>query len=96
MFNLKRKSAMPSATEALPGRATPIPTASKHFLNGHDLKGPYPEGLETAMFGMGWLLGRRAQVLGARRGRLRHGGRLCGRAHPEPDLSGGLHRPYRS
>ena len=48
MFNLKRKSAMPSATEALPGRATPIPTASKHFLNGHDLKGPYPEGLETA------------------------------------------------
>ena len=53
MFSLKRKSAMPAAAEALPGRPTPIPTASQHFINGRNLKGPYPEGLETAMFGMG-------------------------------------------
>ena len=57
MFTLKRKPEMPSAAEALPGRPTPIPTASKHFLNGHDLKGPYPVGLETAIFGFGCFWG---------------------------------------
>ena len=57
MFTLKRKSEMPSAAQALPGRPTPIPTASRHFLNGRDLKGPYPEGLEMAMFGFGCFWG---------------------------------------
>jgi hypothetical protein len=33
MFNLKRKPEMPSAAEALPGRPTPIPTATRHFIN---------------------------------------------------------------
>ena len=57
MFTLKRKSEMPSAAQALPGRSTPIPTAAKHFINGRELKGPYPEGLETAMFGIGCFWG---------------------------------------
>src|ERR1700716_3271970 len=57
MFTLKRKPEMPSAAEALPGRPTPIPTASTHFINGRALKGPYPEGLETAMFGIGCFWG---------------------------------------
>jgi peptide-methionine (S)-S-oxide reductase len=57
MFTLKRKSEMPSATQALPGRSTSIPTASRHFINGRDLKGPYPEGLEMAMFGFGCFWG---------------------------------------
>jgi peptide-methionine (S)-S-oxide reductase len=57
MFTLKRKSEMPSAAQALPGRPTPIPTAAKHFINGNALKGPYPEGLETAMFGLGCFWG---------------------------------------
>jgi peptide-methionine (S)-S-oxide reductase len=54
---LRKKLAIPSAAEALPGRPMPIPTASRHFVNGNPLKGPYPAGLETAMFGMGCFWG---------------------------------------
>jgi peptide-methionine (S)-S-oxide reductase len=57
MFMFKKTLAMPKPAEALPGRATEIPTASAHFVNGQPLKGPYPEGLETAMFGMGCFWG---------------------------------------
>jgi peptide-methionine (S)-S-oxide reductase len=57
MFTLKRKPEMPSAAQALPGRPMPIPTASRHFINGREFKGPYPEGLETAMFGFGCFWG---------------------------------------
>ena len=57
MFMFKKSTDMPKAGEALPGRAQPIPTASKHFVNGRALKGPYPEGLETAMFGLGCFWG---------------------------------------
>jgi peptide-methionine (S)-S-oxide reductase len=57
MFTLRKKLEMPTAAEALPGRAAPIPTAKEHFLNRHPLKGPYPAGLEMAMFGMGCFWG---------------------------------------
>jgi len=57
MFSLRKKLEMPSPADALPGRATAIPTAAKHFLNHRDLKGPYPEGLEMAMFGLGCFWG---------------------------------------
>ena len=57
MLMFKKKREMPSAAEALPGRATPIPTAAEHFIFRRPLKGPYPPGLETAMFGMGCFWG---------------------------------------
>src|ERR1700742_2980487 len=56
MFGFKKVS-MPSAAEALPGRGQPIRTASEHFLNHHALKGPYPQGLERAVFGLGCFWG---------------------------------------
>jgi len=56
MFMFK-KTSMPAPGEALPGRSTPIPTAKTHVINGNPLKGPYPAGLETAMFGMGCFWG---------------------------------------
>jgi len=52
-----RKPELPTADEALPGRAEPIPTAETHFLNGRPLVGPVPEGMEVAMFGMGCFWG---------------------------------------
>lgn len=51
MFNKKMK--LPGAGEALKGRATPVPTARNHFVNGRPLKGPYPEGFETAVLALG-------------------------------------------
>jgi len=56
MFGFK-KVAMPEASEALPGRAAPIRTASEHFVNHRPLKGPYPQGSAQAMFGLGCFWG---------------------------------------
>jgi peptide-methionine (S)-S-oxide reductase len=57
MLMFKKKLEMPSAAEALPGRSDPIPTARDHFIFRRPLKGPYPGGLELAMFGMGCFWG---------------------------------------
>jgi peptide-methionine (S)-S-oxide reductase len=50
-------SRMPEATEVLPGRSEPLPTAETHFVNGQRLKGPYPEGSEIADFALGCFWG---------------------------------------
>jgi peptide-methionine (S)-S-oxide reductase len=57
MLSFKKSLDLPTADAALPGRPQPIPTASTHFINGHPLKGPYPDGLETAVFAMGCFWG---------------------------------------
>ncbi len=57
MFNLRRKTQMPSSAEALPGRDFEIPTAARHFVNNAELKGPYPQGSEIAIFGLGCFWG---------------------------------------
>lgn len=49
----QRKTTMPTAAEALPGRAVPIGTAAAHFVNGRPLHGPFPEELQFAYFAMG-------------------------------------------
>jgi peptide-methionine (S)-S-oxide reductase len=53
MFFTRQKTRMVDASSALPGRATALPTAERHFVTGNPLKGPYPAGLETAVFAMG-------------------------------------------
>jgi peptide-methionine (S)-S-oxide reductase len=56
MFGFK-KVAMPTAAQALPGRAEAIRTAKEHFINHRALKGPYPAGYEKALFGLGCFWG---------------------------------------
>src|SRR3954463_12655445 len=57
MLFMRKTTALPSASEALPGRADPIPTAKTHFVNGRQLQPPYPQGLEQAVFGLGCFWG---------------------------------------
>jgi peptide-methionine (S)-S-oxide reductase len=67
MFMFKKSLELPAKGQTLPGRPNPIATAAEHFVNGHPLKGPYPEGSETAIFGMGcfWGAERKFWELGA-------------------------------
>lgn len=53
----KKSAEMPTADTALPGRAEPLRTDEVHYVNGRPLKGPHPEGFETAVFGMGCFWG---------------------------------------
>jgi peptide-methionine (S)-S-oxide reductase len=48
---------MVDASSALPGRDTEMPLPDKHTVLGTPLKGPFPEGVETAVFGMGCFWG---------------------------------------
>lgn len=57
MFWLKKSLDLPTAAEALPGRPEAIPTAATHHVNGHTLKGPFPAGLQTAVFALGCFWG---------------------------------------
>ncbi|MCP3448371.1 peptide-methionine (S)-S-oxide reductase MsrA [Bradyrhizobium sp. CCGUVB14] len=57
MLFMRKTTALPSAADALPGRAQPIPTATIHFVNGAKLAPPYPAGLEQAVFGLGCFWG---------------------------------------
>ena len=48
---------IPTSAEALPGREEVMQVASTHYVNGHALKPPFPEGLQQAMFGIGCFWG---------------------------------------
>jgi peptide-methionine (S)-S-oxide reductase len=52
-----RTPSMPGADEALPGRTETMPVPTTHFVNGHPLQPPFPDGLETAVFGLGCFWG---------------------------------------
>jgi len=51
------KAKMPSKSEALPGRPDRMPLPARHFVLKTPLAGPFPAGMETAMFGMGCFWG---------------------------------------
>jgi len=53
----RTKTQMPTPEDALKGRSASMPVPSKHFVTGNPLRGPYPAGLETAVFGLGCFWG---------------------------------------
>ena len=53
----KNKNEMPTAAEALPGRTETMPVPEQHFVNFHPLVGPFPEGTESIVFGLGCFWG---------------------------------------
>jgi len=57
MSGFLKKQQMPAPHEAPPGRAEKLRVPEKHFVNGHALAPPYPEGLELALFGFGCFWG---------------------------------------
>ncbi len=52
-----RKLEIPSSEEALPGRSQRMPVAQRHFVLGTPMEPPFPEGLESALLGMGCFWG---------------------------------------
>ncbi len=48
---------MITADQALPGRDVALVVADTHYVNGHHLNGPFAEGMQVAMFGMGCFWG---------------------------------------
>jgi peptide-methionine (S)-S-oxide reductase len=51
------KTAMPTPQEAMKGREAAMPVADRHVVHGTPLQGPFPAGLEQAMFGLGCFWG---------------------------------------
>ncbi|HYX74227.1 MAG TPA: peptide-methionine (S)-S-oxide reductase MsrA [Steroidobacteraceae bacterium] len=57
MALFRRKSTMPAADTALPGRHTPLNVPETHFVNGHRIVPPFPAAMREAMFGLGCFWG---------------------------------------
>ncbi len=57
MFNAGKMITLPGPHEALPGRSQKMQVPERHFVNGNRLSPPFPEGLETALFGLGCFWG---------------------------------------
>jgi len=53
----RRKTDMPEPESALPGRSQPVEVPPAHFVNGNPLVRPFPDGTESAVFGMGCFWG---------------------------------------
>ncbi len=51
------KNEMITAGQALAGRDVAVAVPATHFVNGNPLKPPFPDGIETAVFGMGCFWG---------------------------------------
>jgi peptide-methionine (S)-S-oxide reductase len=57
MLFFRHKTDMIDAERALPGRDDPMPVPDRHTVLGNPIAPPFPEGLETAVFGLGCFWG---------------------------------------
>ncbi|MEL6813470.1 MAG: peptide-methionine (S)-S-oxide reductase MsrA [Cyanobacteria bacterium J06598_3] len=56
-MGMGKKDVLPSPKDALPGRDKVMPVPDKHYVNGNPIKGNFPDGMETAVFGLGCFWG---------------------------------------
>lgn len=52
-----KKLTLPTRSEALPGRDTPMTVPAHHFVNGAPLNGPFEDHLQRAVFALGCFWG---------------------------------------
>ena len=57
MLFTRKQASLVDASSALPGRPEEMPVPAKHEVLGTPLKGPFPDGIETAIFGLGCFWG---------------------------------------
>ncbi|AVT31417.1 peptide-methionine (S)-S-oxide reductase [Plantactinospora sp. BC1] len=57
MFLRRTNAELPTPDQALPGRPIAMPIADRHEVLGTPLRGPWPEGAQVAVFGMGCFWG---------------------------------------
>jgi peptide-methionine (S)-S-oxide reductase len=57
MALFRKKTAIPEAAEALPGRGAPLEVPETHYVNGRRIVPPFPAGLQEAVFGLGCFWG---------------------------------------
>ena len=57
MFMLKKKTDMPSESEAIPGRDVAMAVKNRHYVNGNPILGPFPDGFEQIILGLGCFWG---------------------------------------
>jgi peptide-methionine (S)-S-oxide reductase len=53
----REKLVVPRPEDCLPGRTEPMLVPERHFVNHHPLVGPYPDGMQKALFGLGCFWG---------------------------------------
>ena len=92
MFFKSKPTTIPDASQALPGRDLAMPVATEHFVNGQNLKGPYPAGAETSTsLGSPEAPGRTSSIS---RGRATSGRRAAGTWSFVPSTAISAHLPH--
>ena len=89
-----KKSEIPSAADALPGRDTPIAVPERHTVLGTPLVPPFPEGVETVQVGLGCFWGAE-RIFWRLPGVYTTAVGYAGGSTPNPTLPRGLLRPHR-
>jgi len=57
MFMFRKKTELPTPSEALRGRDTAMPVTNRHAVLGRPIQPPFPEAMQQVLFGMGCFWG---------------------------------------
>ena len=57
MFAFSKPTTIPEPDQALPDREQVIQVTNQHYVNGNPILGPFPDHLESAVFGLGCFWG---------------------------------------